>query len=275
MQTLAVTHDDEQRVVDADAEPDHDRDGRRVVGHGEHAADECGQSDAGADAGDGDGERQTHRQHRSERQDQDHDREGEPDELGLGGLELTERGTAGQDAQTVDGRSVIGDRSTDLGCLGVVDVFGQEDLRERELSGEWAFAGDLPAAVGYVWRQDGRPGMLGHTGVVREAGVDEREELGHRSHDAGIVDALLGGEDDAARLSAGAERREMLLQDGETVGAVGVRNVERLLVGRADRTDSDEDADECGQPQPECAEAVIETPRPEPAERCRTAGAGP
>jgi predicted ATPase/DNA-binding SARP family transcriptional activator len=170
---------------------------------------------------------------------------------------------------------VIGNRGADLRRLGVVDVLGQEHLRERQLPGERAFPGDLPLAIRRVRRQDRCAGMLRHSVVVRETRVDEREELGHRGHDIGVVDALLGGEHDAARLSAGTERGEVLLQDGEAIGTVGVRNVERLLVGRADGTDGDEDADECGQPQADRTETVVEAPGAEAAKRCRTAARGP
>ena len=103
---LAVSGHDEQGVVDADAEPDHDADQWCELGDREQVGQQGDQAEPScADPGDGDADRQSHRQHRSEGEDQHDDRERQTDQLGLGWLELGERRTADLDPQTVDSRA--------------------------------------------------------------------------------------------------------------------------------------------------------------------------
>ena len=130
---LAVAGDDEQRVVDTDAEADHDADQRCELRDREAVGEEADQSEsAGTDAGDGDADRQTHRQHRTERQDQHHDRERESDQLGLGRFELAERGATDLDSDALDLGQQLVDLDADRRRLGVVDVVGEVELRERD-----------------------------------------------------------------------------------------------------------------------------------------------
>ena len=92
----------EQRVVDADAEADHQADERREVGDLHEVAGEDDERAAEADAEQRDADRQAHGQHRAERDDQDDDGEGEAEQLGRRLLELGEEEAAELDAQPVD-----------------------------------------------------------------------------------------------------------------------------------------------------------------------------
>ena len=71
---LAEASDDEQRIVDPDAEPDHQRQLRRDVGHARYTRREPDQSDAGDQAETGGDQWHPRRGERSEREDQDEER---------------------------------------------------------------------------------------------------------------------------------------------------------------------------------------------------------
>ena len=90
MELLPVAGDDEQRVVDADAEPDHDADERGEVGHLEQVAEENDQRAADADAEQRDPDGQAHCEDRPERDDEDDDREGESEDLRVPVVEIGE-----------------------------------------------------------------------------------------------------------------------------------------------------------------------------------------
>ena len=93
VQLLAIARDDQQRVVDADAEADHQADERREVGDLDEVAGEDDERAAEADAEQRDADRQAHREHRPERDDQDDDGEREAEQLGRRLFELGEAGT--------------------------------------------------------------------------------------------------------------------------------------------------------------------------------------
>ena len=81
-----VAGDDEQGVVDADTEADHDPHERRRLGDGRDVAQEGhGTDPTGSHAGKGDPDGQSHGEDRAEPHDEDHDGEGESDEFGLRG----------------------------------------------------------------------------------------------------------------------------------------------------------------------------------------------
>ena len=80
-QVLAVSRDDEQRVVDADAEADHRDGGGGEVGHVDERAHAQHDRDAGTDAEQRGADRQSHREHRAEREQQDDHRREETDRL--------------------------------------------------------------------------------------------------------------------------------------------------------------------------------------------------
>ena len=88
----------------------------------------------------------------------------------------------------------------------------------------------------------------------------------------GVVDALVGAEDDRSRLAAGAELGEVLLEHVEAVGAVGVGDVEGVLVGGADRAGRAEDDDQRGEPEADGGLAVVEAPGAEAGEPAWPAG---
>ena len=70
-EVLAVSRDDEQRVVDADAEADHRHRRGGEVGHVDDGAHAQHDRDTGADAEQRGADRQAHREHRAEREQQD------------------------------------------------------------------------------------------------------------------------------------------------------------------------------------------------------------
>ena len=117
---LAVASDDEQRVVDADAESDHGDHRGHEVGHRDHVAEQRDQREADAKTEQGGADRQPHRQHRAEGQDQDDDGGDDAEDLALGQLELAEEVTAVLDRQALDRRLLLTellDRVAQLGDL--------------------------------------------------------------------------------------------------------------------------------------------------------------
>ena len=81
LQALPVARDDEQRVVDADAEADHRRELRRELGHRQHVGEQADAREGDADAEQRVQDRQAHRQQRAEDDEQDHDGRAEADRL--------------------------------------------------------------------------------------------------------------------------------------------------------------------------------------------------
>ena len=99
---LPVPGDDEQGVVDADAEADHRDHLDREVRHRHRVAGDRHDRGAGTEAEQGDADRQAHREHRAEREDQDDDRGEDAVDLALGHLELGEDVAAVLDGEAVD-----------------------------------------------------------------------------------------------------------------------------------------------------------------------------
>ena len=86
-----VARDDEQRVVDSDADADHRGDLTGEVRRGDECRPQGDCRERDEDAGDRGCDRESHRDHRAERQQQDHDRSEEADELGCRQVALLER----------------------------------------------------------------------------------------------------------------------------------------------------------------------------------------
>ena len=86
-----VARDDEQRVVDADADADHRGDLTGEVRSVDERRPQGDCRERDEDAGDRGCDRESHRDHRAERQQQDHDRSEEADELGCRQVALLER----------------------------------------------------------------------------------------------------------------------------------------------------------------------------------------
>ena len=82
VEAVAEAGEDEERVVDADAEPDHRRQLGREVGGVEDVGAERDQAEADAEREQRRDDRQPHRDHRAEGEQQDHDRGQQPDREG-------------------------------------------------------------------------------------------------------------------------------------------------------------------------------------------------
>ena len=79
---LAEAREDEQRVVDPDAEPDHRGELGGEVGRVDDVREQRDRPEPGAEAEQRRDDRQAHRDHRAERQQQDDDRREQPDRRG-------------------------------------------------------------------------------------------------------------------------------------------------------------------------------------------------
>ena len=91
---LPISGDDEERVVDADADPDHRAERQRQARHVHAGPEDVDHRETHAEAHDGREQRQPHRDHAAEGQQQDDDGGDEPEQLGrrrLLGIEEAER----------------------------------------------------------------------------------------------------------------------------------------------------------------------------------------
>jgi hypothetical protein len=273
VEAFPVAGDDEEGVVDADAEPDHDPEDGGVVGDGEDVGEQQGHPHTGGDPAEGDGDREAHGEHRPECQDQDDHGEGETEELGLRGLDHRQVLAAGEDLEAVDRRGVLADRLAELAGLGVVDVGRQVHLRVGHSPGQGAVEAIWlsPRRVG---RDHGRARMLRHTAVVGESGVDRCEQVLHGGPDLGIVDALGCSEHDRARLPAGAELGEVLSEHGEPGSAAGAGHRRSTTERWADGPGGREDDEEDRSPEPDGRSSVVEAPAAESSEHGVVAGRG-
>jgi hypothetical protein len=247
---LAVAGDDQQRVVDADAQTDHDAQEGGEVGDGQHVAEDGDDGGPQPDAEQRHAHRQAHGQHRAERHDQDDDGEGQADLLGRGLLELGEHEPAQLDAQAVDVGHVRVDLVADLAGLGHVDVVGELDVGVGDAVRAVAPGRDLALVALVV-------GALhaDHVGDVRDLG----EQVLHARPDLGVVDALVGDEHDRAD-RAGALAAEVFVEDVEALAGLDVGEVELVAEGAARHAGHGEAEDDDGDPEPEYEPAVIVAP---------------
>ena len=149
---LSVAGDDEQRVVDADAQADHRHHRGGEVGHRDDVAGERHERRGDAEAEQGDADRQAHGEDRTERQDEDDDRRDDAVDLALGELELGEQVAAVLDLEPLDRVELVAlldDVVTDLVEFGERPGVGDVDLGE----GDRAVLAHLLRAV--VGRGDG------------------------------------------------------------------------------------------------------------------------
>ena len=167
---------------------------------------------------------------------------------------------------------VVGDRLTEGGRLGQIDIGGQVDLGVGELSRQRPLPGDLRFALLGVGRHHGGAGVSRRSVLVGEPGVHGGEELFHGGGHGGIVDALLGTEDDRSRRTSGAEIGEVAAEDVEAVGTLGVGDLGRSVVGGTDRRGSTEHDDERGQPDADRRLAVVEAPGSDAGEKADPLG---
>ncbi len=231
MGELAIAGDDEQGVVDPDAQSDHQPDEGGEVGNRHDIREEGGDPDtAGGDAGESDPDRQAHGEDRSERDDQHHDRERDADQLGLGRLELSQRVAADLDAKPVDGGREVPDLGTDLGRLGLVDFFGEVDLGER----------------GTPVRRDllRADRVVGTDEIDPFDGIDFVEQSVHLCDHCRVVDACVRLEDDRATELAGGTG-EVRLDGFEATarfrGRAGEHAVERCSYGSPEGVDAEDE----------------------------------
>ena len=169
---------------------------------------------------------------------------------------------------------VVGDRLAHRGRLGHVDVGGEVDLGVGELSRQRAVPGDLRFTLLGVGRHDGGARVLRDSVVVGEPGVHGGEQLLHGGGHGGVVDALLGAEDDRPRRTSGAEIGEVAAEDVEAVGTLGVGDLGRRVVGGTDRGGGAEDDDEGGEPDADGRLSVVEAPGPDAGEEPAPFGRG-
>ena len=261
---LAVAGDDEERVIDADAEPDHQRQLRREVGHAQHPAAQTDQTDPGAEPEQGRRDRQAHRQQRAEADQQHDDRRPDPDQERVADrrlLGLLDRLPAQLDAQA---RGAGGRRHVDhplrRGRGEDVRALVEGDRREADR----AVPGDRPAS---------RRVRAGHRGDVRQARDPAEHLLDLRTHRRRGQRAARRAHDDlvgVARLGGEAA--------GEQVGRplrVGARQREVVREVAADDVRDRQRADEDGDPERDHQAAVIGRPAGEGEHRFHLGGNTP
>ena len=236
-----VAGDQEQRVVDADREPDHRRHGVGDVGHRDQVPHQADQAERRGQADHGAADRHAHRHHRAERQRQDQHR--------------------GEDADQVAGRGVVGgeggaDRAAALdlhpglhpGLGGVhhplrlflgelVRADAEQHRDERDL----AVLRDLPLPV-LAERADR---------AVDEADLlDRLVRVGDRLLVGGVGHLALGDlEDD--RVRPVLLRREAGLEEVGGQLAAGAGQVDVVARLRSDLLDDQRDAGRRGDPDQE------------------------
>ncbi len=102
-EVLSIAGDDEQGVVDADAQADHRHHRGGEVGHRDDVAGERHERGGDAEAEQGDADRQAHGEHGAEGEDQDDHRRDQAVDLALGEFERGEQVAAVLDLEPLDG----------------------------------------------------------------------------------------------------------------------------------------------------------------------------
>ena len=149
MERLPVAGDDEEGVVDADAEADHRRQLRAEVRHREHVAAQGDERDAREQPEQGGADGQAHGQHGAEGDEQDDDGGQDAEQLRRRQLERAEHVAAVLDVQALHVDLVA--EVTDL--CGQRLVLGLVAIRHVELrEGDGAVLADLPAVRCWVER---------------------------------------------------------------------------------------------------------------------------
>ncbi len=233
---LAIAGDDEQRVVDPDADADHGRHLGREVGHREEVREQLEQGDADAEAGQRGDHGETHGHHRAEGQEHDEECRRDADSLaGPGGgsdgggyrvppeFDLH----AGPGLGLGRGDDVLDRARGDVGRVG-----GELHLRE----GDVAVRSDL---VRPRRRERARHTLdVGHRTHAGQHTVDHGFVVGDGrrrvEHDVGRVTRLCG---------------ESFLEDGERLLRRSVARGELVLKVGADDLGDDGDADDCDDPE--------------------------
>ena len=277
VQVLPVSGDDEQRIVDAHTQADHQAEERSELGHLDEVGEDRDGHRAGHDAGDGHADGQTHGQHGPEGHHEDHDGERDAEGFRGGLLELAE--------------ALATDRHLEAGLLrddvleDVADLAGLIPVLPRHLDGregDGAVLVDLlPASrrVGADDRQaveqvEVRVGQVGPLGLreprepriggdVDRAWFRQRLDAGEHGLEGGphrgVVHALVGLHHDRA-LHAATDAAEVLVEGVEAVGALEAGQGEVLAEvapgGAADAADDEHGA----HPEEDNGLAALEAP---------------
>ena len=235
---IAVPGDDEQRVVHADAEPDQDAEDGRELRDREGVAEQAGERVADRDREQRGDERQERGEQRAEGQPEHDQRQDDADagaRTAAAALQLFDvLTTEGHLELAVAGGLRGRDHRLDVVDRVLADLGGEGDRRV----GDGAVAADLLGAGGRV-RADDRPDGR------------QRGDLGQRSgrarlHGRIAHGARRGGEHDL--VGATRCRREVLLQQGDRGGRLGMRQGELRREGRAGGLADARGQDERGQP---------------------------
>ena len=252
VQVLPVARDDEQGVVDPDAQPDHRRQDRGELRHGRERRQDQGEAGPRGEADHGRRDRQSHRDHGAERDQQDDHRGQQADQLGRARLGLRPpRGVLAADLRLqVGGADVVEGRLERLERL------------DAQVGGRLV-VGDLRVADRAVGRQGAR-------GLERVRDGDHvrlaRDRVQGGVHGVGLVlERPVGRVEDDVRRGAGGGGVALGQQ---VVGALrlGVRQVEVVAELAAEGAADHEDRDHGGDPDAEGAPTVARCRLAEPIE---------
>jgi hypothetical protein len=215
VEAVAVTGDDEQGIVDADAEPDKRGELRAERRHRQHMTEEVKCAEHGGDGHDRGRDRQRHSDNRTEGKKQDDDRREEAEPLADpegGTFDLLDRrpGQLRLEAGAVSGLRAMDDRTDRAVGDGVQGAVELDDP-----------VGDVPVGadlMGTAWPE----------GAAHRRHVRHRAESAKRLGDERTVrwrrDRVLGAEYD---LGAGPRLgREMLFQEGRRLLGLGISAVD-------------------------------------------------
>ena len=257
VQVLPVARDDEQGVVDPDAQPDHRRQDRGELRHGRERRQDQGEAGPRGEADHGRRDRQSHRDHGAERDQQDDHRGQQADQLGRARLGLRPpRGVLAADLRLqVGGADVVERRLERLERL------------DAQVEGRLV-VGDLRVADRAVGREGAR-------GLERIRDRDHvrltRDRVQRGGHGVGLVLERPVGrvEDDVGRGAGGGG----VALSQQVVGALrlGVRQVEVVGERAAEGAGDHEDRDHGGDPDAEGAPTVARCRLTEPIQE-RTQG---
>ncbi len=252
-QSGAMPGDDEQGVVDADAEADEHAEHGGEVGDGHDVAEQHdpGVGDADADQGGGDG--QQGGGEGAEGEEEDDGGDGHPDEFGgvqRGRLGEGDGGAAHLDLEPVAVGSVRGVHHG-LG-LGGADVAGLRGEGDGGVGGAAVLA---DAAAGPGARLGVRPGDGGDAGQVRDA----VQGVGHGLLDVGGAHGAVGGVPDDG-VAVAREAGEAPFDEGGGLAGLGAAG--RVVVGvrRSGQPRGGAGTTEDEQPEQDGQEAVVHAP---------------
>ena len=257
VEVFAEAGDDEQRVVDAHPQAEHDGDGGGEVGHGHGVGGQPHHHHAGGDTRQSHADGQAHGQHGAEGQDQDHDGEAQAEHLGLGRLELGEGLTAQLHLETgrLGRRHQVTDLATDvLHLLEALDRRVELDVGEAELAGERT----LGRHLGRVVERAGDGEALDGAHLV--------DQLGDGRPGGRVVQAAVGHEHDGGPF-AGRLAAEAPLDQVEPAGGFALEVAEARRVAGAHRGGDPAQHHDEGHPGEQHPAMAAVAPATEAAER--------